>query len=97
MAKSRKAGTAGRFGARYGRVARKNVAELEAEARGVHVCPSCGADSVKREASGVWRCRKCEHKFAGGAYRPETSTARTVENALRKAKESAKEDEPDGV
>jgi len=86
-------GTAGRFGARYGRVARKKVSEVEEDSRGVHECPSCEAEAVKRESSGIWRCRKGGHKFAGGAYSPSTSTGATVEKALAKAKEEIEQEE----
>lgn len=87
MVKENEVGTAGRFGPRYGRVPRRNIAEVEETSRAVHECPSCESDSVKRQSSGVWLCRKCGHKFAGGAYEPETSTGETVKKALRKAKE----------
>jgi len=91
MAKRSQVGTAGRFGARYGRVARNAVSEIEESSRGVHECPECGAESVKRVSSGIWQCRKCEHKFAGGAYEPSTSTGETVEKALKEAKEEVEE------
>ena len=87
MAPKRKgsSGTAGRFGPRYGRVARKRVAEIEAEARDEHTCPECGEERVRRTDTGIWECRACEYRFAGGAYRPQTPTGTTVNRAIRAA------------
>nr|WP_276235469.1 50S ribosomal protein L37ae [Halosegnis sp. DT85] len=84
MAKS-KTGSAGRFGARYGRVARRRVAEIEADTNEDHACPSCGEDRVDRKGTGIWQCGACGHKFAGGSYRPETPAGRTVRRSLRAA------------
>lgn len=84
MAKS-KTGSAGRFGARYGRVARRRVAEIEADTNADHVCPSCGKDRVERQGTAIWECGYCGHKFAGGTYRPETPAGRTVRRSLRVA------------
>lgn len=92
MAKKKKdVGSAGRFGTRYGRVARKEVAEVEKTSRAKHVCPSCESESVKRVSSGIWQCRKCSHKFAGGAYAPETDAGETAHEALKQAKEEAED------
>ncbi|WP_158057886.1 50S ribosomal protein L37ae [Halorussus halophilus] len=78
-------GSAGRFGARYGRVSRKRVAEIENEMRDDHTCPDCGTDDVDRQGTGIWQCGKCGYKFAGGSYKPETPAGRTVTRSIRAA------------
>jgi large subunit ribosomal protein L37Ae len=57
-----------RFGARYGRKPKQKFAKIEAEQRRKHKCPHCNRIAVKRLALGIWRCTKCEVKFAGKAY-----------------------------
>jgi len=37
-----------------------------------HKCPQCGFSRVKRLSVGIWECRKCGHKYTGGAYTPVT-------------------------
>jgi large subunit ribosomal protein L37Ae len=87
-AKGRVTGSAGRFGCRYGRFVRKRVAEMEAISRAAHRCPRCDMVSVRRMGTGIWGCRKCGFKFAGGAYQPQTPTLRialrTIERSLQK-------------
>ncbi|MFB6172959.1 MAG: 50S ribosomal protein L37ae [Haloarculaceae archaeon] len=85
MAKKGRTGSAGRFGARYGRVARRRVAEIEEDMHADHACPECGADAVSRQGTGIWQCGTCDHKFAGGSYRPETPGGRTVRRSIRAA------------
>lgn len=70
MGRKKKIGTAGRFGARYGQKARQGIAEIEKVQRQRHLCPRCKMHYVKRISAGVWGCRKCGAKFAGGAYAP---------------------------
>ena len=65
-----KAGTAGRFGARYGVVVRKLTKDIEKIERSRSECPTCHHVSVKRKASGIWECRHCDAKFAAAAYSP---------------------------
>jgi large subunit ribosomal protein L37Ae len=67
-----KAGTAGRYGARYGVVVRKLTKDIEKIERSRSECPTCHHVSVKRVASGIWECRHCDAKFAAGAYSPIT-------------------------
>lgn len=85
-------GSAGRFGARYGRVARRRVAEIEADTNADHDCPECGADAVDRAGTGIWTCGACGHKFAGGAYRPNTPGGRSVRRSIRTALSEAEDD-----
>lgn len=74
-------GSAGRFGARYGRVARRRVNEIEAEMEHATV----DGDSVTRVETGIWVNEETGEKFAGGAYRPETPGGKTVQRSIRAA------------
>ncbi|MEF8879863.1 MAG: 50S ribosomal protein L37ae [Candidatus Thermoplasmatota archaeon] len=84
MAKrTKKVGPSGRFQSRYGVRPRTRVRNIEKIQRAKHKCPSCGHKKVKRVSTGIWQCRKCENKFAGGAYTPTTETGRNVKKMLR--------------
>ena len=84
-AKGRITGSAGRFGPRYGRFIRKRVAEVESVQKATHHCPRCDTMAVRREGTGIWRCRKCGYKFAGGAYVPQTPTLRIALRTIERA------------
>ncbi|MBW3011407.1 50S ribosomal protein L37ae [Candidatus Woesearchaeota archaeon] len=62
------AGTAGRYGTRYGRKLRKRVNAVEEKQRGRNKCPFCSKHAVKRLAKGIYNCEKCNTKFSGKAY-----------------------------
>ena len=81
-AKGRISGSAGRFSNRYGRFIRKRVAEMEAIEKAKHRCPRCDIMAVKRTGTGIWSCRKCGYKFAGGAYQPTTPTMKIAQRAI---------------
>lgn len=89
----RRTGSAGRYGARYGRVARRRVSDIEATMRRDHSCPRCSNESIHRAGTGIWECSKCDHRFTGGAYRPETPTGRIVGRSIRAAVDEGEEDE----
>ena len=91
--KKSRTGSAGRFGARYGRVSRRRVADIEADMNEDHVCPDCGADRVSREGTGVWECGRCGYTFTGGTYRPETPGGRGAKRSIRAALAEDSEDE----
>ena len=80
MAK-RKVGSAGRFGARYGRVSRRRVKEIEDDMRNSKV----DGDDVKRLGTGIWVNEETGETFTGGAYRPITPAGRTVRRSIRAA------------
>ena len=61
-------GSVKRFGARYGRSIKEKFGIIEEQQRKLYECPSCLAVKVKRQAPGIWQCRKCGLKFAGKAY-----------------------------
>src|SRR5215831_3473613 len=79
----RKIGLAGGFGARYGTVARRQYVEIVTGLRSKHECPRCRFRTVKRWSVGVWHCRKCGYKFAGGAYTPTTKLGEIAARATR--------------
>jgi large subunit ribosomal protein L37Ae len=79
--KASKVGSAGRFGARYGRVARRRVKEIEAEMRSSKV----DGDDVKRVGTGIWKNERTGEVFTGGAYRPQTPGGRQVTRSIRAA------------
>jgi len=84
MAKrTKKVGPAGRFQARYGVRARTRVRNVEILQKAKHICPSCGHQKVKRVSTGIWQCKKCETKFAGGAYLPQTETGQNVKKMFK--------------
>ena len=87
---TKKVKSAGRFRQKYGRKIRLRITEIETEQNKPKVCPKCAFPSLKREGAGIWLCRKCGYKFAGGAYLPTTPAGSGV-NLL---KEEILEDAP---
>lgn len=83
--KKGRTGSAGRFGARYGRVARRRVDQIEDEMHDDHKCPECGEKRVDRQGTGVWECDACGYTYTGGAYTPETPAGKTVTRSIRAA------------
>lgn len=55
---------------------------MEKISRATHRCPKCDNISVRRAGTGIWECRKCGYKFAGGAYQPETPALRVALRAI---------------
>ena len=84
---TKKVGTSGRFGPRYGGVMRKAVATLEKTQKAAHACARCGSMSVYRDGTAIWACVKCGYTFAGGAYSPQTGAGQGASQALRAVQE----------
>jgi len=72
MGRTRKIGPSGSFGARYGTSVRNRYSAILKESKEKKACPMCTYRKVKRLSVGIWRCGKCGHTFAGGAYSPVT-------------------------
>jgi len=66
--KTKKAKSAGRFGARYGKRAKDKLVKVEIKQRVKQNCPFCKRLGVKRIANGIWHCKKCDKKFASNTY-----------------------------
>jgi len=64
--KRKKIGAAGRFGAGYGKPKHRLVV-VELKQRVRQECPFCKG-KASRKSNGVWECKKCSKKFAGGTY-----------------------------
>ena len=83
MARTNKVGITGRFGARYGRKAKRSVKIIEENMKKNHVCPKCDRPAVRRISAGIWECRKCGNVFTGGAFTPETPMAKSAKRNIK--------------
>lgn len=72
MASTAKVNSTGRYGVRYGVSIKKRVLKVEAKQKEKHECPFCGFKKITRKTRGIFECKKCGKKFAGGAFIPQT-------------------------
>ena len=56
------------LGARYGIKPRKQFTKIHKLMKAKRRCPDCGSIQFKRQAVGIWLCKKCGYKIAGTAY-----------------------------
>lgn|GEM_PF-713542 len=75
---TKKVGTTGRFGNKYGSKVRHMVAKIEATSRAQHTCPQCLRLTLDRMSAGIWKCKKCKITIAGGAYQPTTTATKIM-------------------
>ncbi|MFH0962200.1 MAG: 50S ribosomal protein L37ae [archaeon] len=80
---TKKSMTSARFGVRYGTKVRKRIAEIEALQKKKHDCPVCHYSRVSRLSMGIWQCKHCNAKFAGGAWTPKTETVMPIAQAAK--------------
>lgn len=62
---------------------RKRYVRVTAGLKKAHRCPQCGFLRVKRESVGIWKCKKCNYTFAGGAYTPSTKLGVVAKRAAK--------------
>ncbi len=86
---TKKVGTTGRFGNKYGSKVRHAVAKIEASSRAHHVCPQCLRTTLDRQSAGIWKCKKCNITIAGGAYSPVTVASRIMKGEVEAFVEEA--------
>ncbi len=92
MGKTKKVGSTGRYGTRYGSTIRKRVRQLEEKSKAVYKCPVCNMKTLKRAGLGIWECTKCGEKLAGGAWEPYTSAGRSITRRVTRISEGLKEE-----
>ncbi len=80
--RTKKVGSSGKFGPRYGLSVKKRIRSLDTSKTKKYACPRCCKENVKRVSAGIWECRSCSLKYAGGAFAPRTSKFKTIENRL---------------
>ena len=66
--RTKKVGSTGWMGPRYGIRIRRRVLEIDRARKAPAACPRCATVTVRRVASGVFVCRRCGTKFASNAY-----------------------------
>ncbi|MHA1866299.1 MAG: 50S ribosomal protein L37Ae [Candidatus Heimdallarchaeaceae archaeon] len=89
MARTKKVGSTGRFGTRYGSTIRKRVREVENRSKAKYKCPKCLKRTFKRDGLGIWVCTSCGEKRAGGAWEPQTSAGRSILRRISRIAESS--------
>jgi large subunit ribosomal protein L37Ae len=82
LARTKKVGSTGRYGPRYGAKLRRRVLDIETKAKEPVRCPACATKALKRQAVGLWTCNKCGLLFAGGAYVPYTEAGKAARRAI---------------
>lgn len=85
LPRTKKVGPTRGFGPRYGSTVRKRYNKVIAGLKKQHRCPNCGFVKVKRESVGIWKCRKCNYTFTGGAYVPITKLGIVAKRAAKGA------------
>jgi len=66
--KLKKVKSTGRFGARYGKKVRVKTVKVESKQRLKQKCPFCAKVGLKRLSKGIWKCSRCDKKFASDTY-----------------------------
>ena len=71
--KLKKSKSAGRFGARYGRLAKSRLVKVEEKQKKKQKCPFCEKPGAKRLSKGLWQStrKKCNKKFASDTFHLE--------------------------
>ena len=90
--KTKKVGSTGRFGTRYGSRLRKRVRDIDATVKSAHRCPRCRLVKVRQVSVGIWKCRKCDYTFTGGAWVPQTNAGKRSVGQIRQIQERRFED-----
>lgn len=66
--RTKKVGSTGWMGPRYGIRIRRRVLEIDRTRRRPSACPRCATVTMKRVSSGVFECSRCGTRYASNAY-----------------------------
>jgi large subunit ribosomal protein L37Ae len=66
--RTKKVGSAGWMGPRYGIRVRRRVIDIDSQKSRSFACPRCSTVTLHRVASGIFECRRCGTRFASNAY-----------------------------
>lgn len=90
MVKTKLVKAAGRFGVRYGQRVKRKIAKIEEKQRQKQACPFCNK-VIKRLSKGIWKCKRCNKKFAAHAYFIEKGSMDIKKSKLLKEENSLEE------
>jgi large subunit ribosomal protein L37Ae len=66
--RTKKVGSTGWMGPRYGIRIRRRVLEIDRAKLAPAGCPRCSTMTLQRVASGIYECRRCGTRYASNAY-----------------------------
>lgn len=84
----KKVGITGKFGVRYGSSLRKRAKICMDQKVKKYVCPFCGKTSVKWQAIGLWKCKRCRKVMSGGGYTFETPLQSMIKQSLARNRQT---------
>ena len=79
--RTKKVGITGKFGVRYGSSLRKISKKFEVSQHMRYMAP-CGKMTLRRQAAGIWFCKRSGYKVAGGAWTPSTLVAQAAKTTM---------------
>jgi len=82
--RTKKVGITGKYGVRYGATLRKLVKKIEVSQHSKYHCTFCGKVNIKRQSTGIWKCKTCKKTIAGGAYTLNTASAVTTRSTIQR-------------
>ena len=87
--RTQKTGITARYGSRYGVSVRRRAGAALNKLKRSYTCPTCQYPKVRRQAAGIWACKKCGHTFAGGVWEPFTRASDANHRIIRRGMEGA--------
>jgi large subunit ribosomal protein L37Ae len=86
MGNTKKVDSTGRLGSRYGVGIRKRLLKTELKQKQKTTCPKCHSGKLKRIDRGIFVCKKCSAKIAGGTFIPQTLTGGIIKKMVSQKK-----------